>query len=347
MSNVDKQQMSRYGAISRTVPGLAPSAKVFLVGDSDDTTYGIENLAAAYPVDQEGVVRVFSTPQAAVNAASGGRGDVVLLAPGSSFSLTRADTWATADVSVIGLGTGAQRPVITYDTASSVIHFGASGIRLSNVILQADVTAVAQGLDLDSGFEGHTIDNCKFTFNATGDNFISMADVNTANTTIEDNEFIAEDTIGAGRAINIFGGEPDNLTIRRNHFYGQFDTLGDDTTDCAAIVTINLNHDSGDTIINNLRLESNTFVSTDTAAALLVSFRSGATTVRGGIATDNRFVSYDTASADTAQVLFQPAAAGGANKGVLPLQNYFIDGDSDVLESIVGLSSKFPGIQST
>jgi len=315
----NQNQLSRYGALSRNLE-LAPSAKVFLVGDSDDTTYGIANLAAEFPPDGDGVVRVYSSPQAAVNAASSGRGDVVLLAPGSSFSLGRADTWATADVSVIGLGSGAQRPVITFDSAGSEIAFGANGIRLSNVILQADVTAVTRGLGLDSGFSGHRIDNCKFTFNATGDNFARMMDVEAADVTIEDNEFIAEDTAGAGRAISIFGGEADNLTIRRNHFYGQFDTLGDDTTDCASIIGINLNHDSGDTVLNNLRIEGNSFVSTDTASGLLLGLASGATSIRGGIVQDNRFVSYDTASADTAQVIF-----GGA----LPLENYFIDNDSD------------------
>ena len=323
-------QLSRYGAISRSFD-LAPSAKLFLVGDSDDTTYGIANLAADYPVDNDGVVRVFSTIQAAVNAASPGRGDVVYVAPGAVLQIGRADTWATEDVSVIGLGSGAQRPELNFDSAGSAIHIGASGIRISNFVLQADVTAVAQGIDFDSGFQGGTLDNCRFDFNATGDNFTTFVDVAQANLTIENNEFIAEDTTGAARAINIQGGEPDNLTIKGNHFYGTFDSLGNDSTDCAAIITVNLNHDSGDTVLENIRLEGNTFLSTDTAAGLLVSMISGNTTVKG-IATDNRFGSYDTASEDTAQVLLHPATAGGETHGVMSLQNFIVKSDTGINE---------------
>jgi len=334
---MQQNQLSRYGSISRSID-LAPSAKLFLVGDSDDATYGIENLAADFPPDNDGVVRVYSSPQAAVNAATGGRGDVVLLAPGSTFQIGGADSWATADVSVIGMGSGAQRPELNFDSAASTIHFAANGIRLSNVVLQADVTAVTQGIDFDSGFSGHRLDNCRFDFNATGDNFTTFVEVAAADVVIEDNEFIAEDTTGAGRAINIQGGEPDNLVIRGNHFYGNFDSLGNDTTDCAAMITVNLNHDSGDTVLENLRLEGNTFLSTDTAAGLLVSFISGATTVKG-IAVDNRFASYDTASADTAQVLLHPATAGGETHGVMGLQNYFVSSDTGTSERRLAYNS--------
>ena len=323
-----QSQLNRYGAISRNLD-LAPSAKVFLVGDSDDTTYGIANLAAEFPPDGDGVVRVFSTIQAAVNAASPGRGDVVLVAPGSVLQISGADTWATADVSVIGLGKGEQRPELNFDAAGSVIHVGASGTRISNFILKADVTAVAQGIDFDSGFSGHTFDNNKFTFNATGDNFSHMIDVHAANVTIEDNEFIAEDTVGAGRGINIEGGEPDNLTIRRNHFYGTFDTLGDDTSDCAAMIAGDSSHDSADTVLENIRIEHNTFLSTDTAATVMLNLAGASvTTTIKGIAVDNRFGSLDTTATDSVAVLLWPAAAGGETHGVMSLENYFVSSDT-------------------
>jgi len=335
----NEKQLSRYGSISRSLD-LAPSAKVFLVGDSDDTSYGIQNLAAEFPPDGDGVVRVYSTIQAAVNAASAGRGDVVLVAPGSVLQIGGADTWATADVSVIGMGKGAQRPILDFDSAGSVIHVGASGTRISNFILRADVTAVANGIDFDSGFEGHVLDNCKFDFNATGDNFGRMVDVHSANTVIEDNEFIAEDTTGTGQAISIQGGEPDNLVIRNNHFYGNFDTLGDDSTDCAGVVMVTLNHDSADTVLENLRLEGNTFLNTDTATSIMVTFRSGACTVKG-MAVNNMFGSYDTSATgvDSAAVLFTPAAAGAEAHGVLSLENYYVSSDTGTSQRKISYNS--------
>src|SRR3990167_8306087 len=101
-----ESQHSRYGAISRVVPELAPGAKMFLVSDSDDTTVGPLNIGAEFPVDKDGVARVYTTIQAAVNAASANRGDVVLVMPGYDHTLARTDSWATAGVSVIGLEEG-------------------------------------------------------------------------------------------------------------------------------------------------------------------------------------------------------------------------------------------------
>src|SRR3990167_6095661 len=101
-----QNQLSRWGAISRTSPELAPGSKLFLVSDSDDTTVGPSNLGAEFPVDNDGVVRVYTTIQAAVNAAAAGRGDVVAVLPGYDQSLTAADSWATAGVQVIGFGNG-------------------------------------------------------------------------------------------------------------------------------------------------------------------------------------------------------------------------------------------------
>ena len=101
-----QNQLSRWGAISRVIPDLAPGAKVFLVSDSDDTSDGSSpgDIGANFPVDGDGVARVYTTIQAAVNAASADRGDVILVAPGYDHTLGRADSWNTAGVQIIGMG---------------------------------------------------------------------------------------------------------------------------------------------------------------------------------------------------------------------------------------------------
>lgn len=332
MSN--SNQLSRYGALTRLVPSLAPSAKVFIVGDSDDTSYGIQNLAAEFPPDGDGVTRVYSTIQAAVNAASAGRGDVVLVAPGYDHSLGRADSWATAGVSVIGLGSGMGRPIIRYTGIADEIGIAANNVTVENLRLIADVDSVERGIDLDSGFSGGTVRRCVFDFNANADNFVHMIRNAQARSVIENNEFLGEDTAGGGSAISLRGGYPDYAKIKNNFFYGQFDTVGD-TTNGSAAISVDVTHDSGDTVLNGLEVSGNKFVSMDTAAAVIVNFGGGATTV-DGIASDNRFVSYDTATADTAQVNWG---------GVLPVINWFKTGDSDVAESIVGHQAKLAGIQ--
>ena len=335
-----QNQLSRYGAISRLIPDLAPGAKLFIVSDSDDTTVGPLNIGNEFPVDGDGVVRVYTTIQAAVNAASANRGDIVVVLPGYDQSLTGADSWNTAGVTVLGIGRGTMRPTIRYTGTAGEVGIGANNVRVSNLRFLAAADSVARALDLDSGFSNARIDNCFFDFNATTNNFLTMIRVAQARSIIEDNEFRAEDTAGAGKGISMFGGMPDFLKIRRNFFYGQFDTNGDSLTNGAGAIHLDSLHDSGDTVLSGVEIKDNTIISTDTAAALLINIptTAGVNPIRG-VVSHNYFVSYDSATADTAQVGF------GATGGILPIDNLFISGDSDVPEEIVGRLAKFVGIQ--
>lgn len=320
-----ENQLSRYGAISRVIPKLAPGAKVFLVADSDDTTVGPANLEAEFPVDKSGVARVYTTIQAAVNAAAAGRGDVVLVSPGYDYTLQRADSWATAGVHIVGLGEGELRPIIRYDSTGSEVGIGANNISVENLRFLADANSIARALDLDSGFSGAVVKNCVFDFDSNGQDFRVMIRAGQARSLIEGNEFRAEDTAGAGKGIAIWGGYPDYLKIRNNFFYGQFDTVGD-TSNTAGAIAADSAYDSGDTNLSGLEIIGNRIISTDTASAVLINLGGAGVSIRGFV-DDNLLATYDTATADTAQVAF-----GGA----LPLDNKMITGDSDVQQSIVG-----------
>ncbi len=336
-----ENQLSRYGAISRVIPDLSPGAKLFLVSDSDDTTVGPSNLGNEYPVDREGVVRVYTTIQAANNAAAANRGDRVLVLPGYDQSLTGADSWNTAGVHFEGVGRGTMRPTLRYTGASGEVGIGASNIRVSGFRFLAAVDSCVRAIDLDTGFSGAQFDNNIFDFNATGNNFRVMLRAGQARSVIENNEFRAEDTAGAGKGIELLGGHPDYLKIRKNFFYGQFDSVGDSSVENSGAIAFAITHDSSDTIITGVEISENTIVSTDTAAALLIMLTPTAVTYKtGGVVRDNRFVSFDTGTtADTAQVNF------GNTGGFLPINNLFIDGDSDIPERIIGRQAKFIGVQ--
>lgn len=277
-----QNQLSRYGAISRNIPDLAPGSKVFLVSDSDDTTVGPVNLGAEFPVDKDGVVRVYTTIQAAVNAASAGRGDIVQVLPGYDQSLTAADSWATAGVQIIGMGNGNNRPTIRYTGASGEVGLGANNVRVSNLRFLTALTAVTRGLDLDTGFFGQKVDNCLFSFNATGNDFITCVRVGSKNSIVEDNVFSMEDTTGHNYAISLLGGDPDFAVIRNNTISGNFDSsvIGQDTSD------------TSDTNLIGVQINGNFIENGDTAAAMHIRASAGYT-VRG-IAANNRIASFDT-----------------------------------------------------
>jgi hypothetical protein len=321
-----QNQLNRYGAISRLIPELAPSAKVFLVGDSDDTTYGIQNLAAEFPPDGDGVVRVYSTIQAAVNAATANRGDVILVAPNHVENFTRADTWATAGVQIIGMGHGDQRPGLTYNDSGATVNLAGNGIRVSNLMFLASTDSIGIALDLDTGFYGQRVDNCMFTYDAATDNFKTMIRVASKESVIEDNRFIANDTAGAAFAVKLLFGEPDHLLLRNNYIYGQYDSSADTVSVSPAPIGVDTT-DTSDTNLSGLVIQNNTVINTDTASSLMMRVAGGTLFIRG-MARDNYFASYDSATADTTKFAFGLAA----NQGVRMINNYLGSADTDALE---------------
>lgn len=320
-------QLSRYGAFARGVPGnvLSPGAKLFLVSDSDDTTVGPVNLGSIYPVDNEGVVRVYTTIQAAVNAASAGRGDVVGVLPGYDHTLGRADSWSTAGVQVIGYGNGENRPTLRYTTSTDEVGVGASNVRVSNIRFLAGVTGVARALDFDTGFSGAKVDNCLWDYNATNNDFRVCLRLGQPRSVIEDNFFGSEaDTAGSGRGISL-STNADYSVIQRNKFVGMFDTVGDTTNGAAAIASDTV--DIADATLLGVFINDNQIISTDTAVGAAIRLGGGGVTVRG-ILSNNRIVSYDSAGTDTVIV-----AVGGFLTGFNTLNR------SDTTEKIVGETS--------
>jgi hypothetical protein len=304
-----QNQLSRYGAISRVTPDLAPGSKLFLVSDSDDTTVGPMNLGAEFPADNDGVARVYTTIQAAVNASAAGRGDVVLALPGYSQNLTGADSWNVAGTQIIGMGNGLNRPTLRYTGSAGEVGIGANNVRVSGFRFLAAADSIARAVDMDTGFSGIRFDNNEFDFSATGNDFRVMLRVGSPRSLIENNVFRAEDSGPAsGRAISIKGGAPAYLTIRRNYIHGQYDTVGDTSNGAGAIVQDTT--DTADTNLPGLIIEDNVIVNTDTAAAMFMRLDGGGYRVTG-IASGNRLAAYDSSSADTAKVITGIAVGEG------------------------------------
>jgi len=330
-----ENQMSRWGAISKSLDmnTLPPGAKLFLVSDSDDTTVGPVNLGAEFPVDKDGVARVYTTIQAAVNAATANRGDVILVLPGYSQNVgATGDSWNKAGVTIMGIGYDTAQPTLNYNSATGTIDVGASNVRVTGMKFVASADSTARCLDADSGFSGFRFDNNLVTWSGTNKHdFRVMLRLSQKNAIIEDNRFITEDTCGTGRGIAI-NGYCDNLIIRRNYFYGMYDTLGDTSGDIAGAIALDSAYDSGDTDLFNADISENVIVSTDTGSATEIVLAGGGTTVKG-IVRENKIVSFDTAQVDTVGILY------GA---CIPMRNLMINGDSDTTLKVVEWSLQAP-----
>lgn len=326
-------QLSRYGAIARPID-VPIGAKLFIVSDSDDTTVGPSNIGNLFPVDNEGVVRVYTTIQAANNAATAGRGDVVVVLPGYDQSLTGADSWNTASTTFLGLGRGANRATLRYTGTSGEVGIGASNIRVSGFRFLAAVDSCVRAIDLDTGFQGIQFDNNIFDFNANTNDFRTMLRLGSTRTRIESNRFIAEDTAGAGRGISLKGAGGSYSIIKDNFFYGQFDTVGDTTNGASCIA-----HDTTDLdSISGILIQDNLFANTDTAAASWMRLNGGGSVIRG-LASGNRFASFDSSTAGDSLKIF---TGRGAGTGVAFVDNLVASADSStekrVGDTIVVLS---------
>lgn len=207
-----ENQLSRYGAISKVLPLMAPNAKVFFVGAS--TLPSFSDFISNFPVDRDGATRVFPTLAAAIADSNvvAARGDVILVLPGHTETITGAAgvSISKSGLSIIGLGNGAARPTYTFTTAVGA-SFDVSG---ANSLIQ-NIRFVC-GID-----------------NQTAINNVTAADV-----TFDSCEWIISNgTLGAAICI-LTAATADRLKVVNSRFTGPAINAG---TTCAACIQ----HESG------------------------------------------------------------------------------------------------------
>ena len=171
-------QLSRYGSISSVLPNvLGPQGKVFLVAQTTDSYFG--DFQKEFPRDREGVDRVYSTIQTAINACVGGRGDVVLVANGgmaagatdpTSYAEVLTIAAGKSGISLIGIPNnrtqGGLPQVKPATTTSALLTIRSPGCYIANIGFNG-VSSTGGGILLDddastkSAF-GTTIENCHF-----------------------------------------------------------------------------------------------------------------------------------------------------------------------------------------
>lgn len=210
-----------YGAATAAgIHALAPSAgKVFLVADGDNANFNdIDNL---FSPDSQGEQRRFSTIDAAVGACTANAGDIILVAPGHVETISSATSLVVdvAGVTIIGLGRGSARPKLAFTATASSLELDAAGAHLENLVLEAQISAVVVGVNVDA--DDITLKNVEFNFESTGDDFVTMIDVDAVSGfQLLDSKLIAEDTAGCAEAIRL--DTANYARIEGNFIYGDF-----------------------------------------------------------------------------------------------------------------------------
>jgi hypothetical protein len=163
-----------------------------------------------------------ATIDSAVGKCTASQGDIIIVMPGHAENISAGTSLVVdvAGVQIIGLGHGRNRPVLTFTNTAGSIEMDAANTRLSNVVLLASVSAVVVGINVDA--DDVTLDNLEFAFDATGDDFVTMIDVDAFDRcTIANCKFIAESgAAGAAEALRL--DDTHFLRVTDNWFSGNW-----------------------------------------------------------------------------------------------------------------------------
>lgn len=174
------------GVMVRGLPvTLTHPGKVFWVGNPSTLQLGEKNKVDA--IGRGTFLEPFSTIDYAIGQCLANRGDLILVKPGYTQTLTNATDLVldVAGVAIIGLGVGSNRPTITFSTnATANIPVTAANVSVQNILFvanKADVASVftATGTSTPTDF---AVEGCEFRDTSSILNFLTIVTGNaTAN----------------------------------------------------------------------------------------------------------------------------------------------------------------------
>ncbi len=220
----NENQLSRYGGFTKTVPVMSPSAKVFFVGAATLPSYA--DFANAFPVDAQGGNRVFPTLAAMIADSNvvTARGDVILVLPGHTETISSATalTISKAGLYILGLGSGSLRPTITLDTATTAtINVSGANVTFDNFIFVANYAAIASLFTLTTA-KDFALLNCEFRDTSAILNFVAIVTTAATSNAADGLRIEKSRRIGAGADTNTtiisMLGTNDRVYVKGNYF---------------------------------------------------------------------------------------------------------------------------------
>ena len=198
----------------------------------------------------------------AVGLCTANKGDIIIVMPGHNETITSATSLVVdvAGVSILGLGVNQSRPVLDFDNTAGSIEMDAANCRLSNIVLRASVTAIVVGINVNA--DDVTLDNLETTFEATGDDFKIILDIDAFDRcTVTDCRFFGELAV-AGGVTTIRVDDSHNLVFQRNMLVGSsaimFNMVGALSQTCVITDNIMYNADATDNSCWEMNAVANT-----------------------------------------------------------------------------------------
>ena len=236
-----------------------------------------------------------ATIDAAVNAARANKGDVIVVMPNHAETLSSATALNLdiAGVTIVGLGSGDQKPLITLDTATSTtIPVSAADVSIHNVDFTANFADIATLFTLTTA-KNFTLVNCEFKATATNMNFVRIVDTNTTNNAADGLAVIGCSWIEPDTATSTFAkvdADLDSFVFQENYL-----NLGVNTSDLPAIAIVATGKDLTNVQIGGSHPEKgNVIIRLNDANPSLIT--ADTTTANTGVVANNYIRHADTAS---------------------------------------------------
>ena len=215
----------KYGLVPRSNPF---SKDFFVLANSSALFSEVQRVLSP---DSDGVVRTYATIDAAVNACTASRGDIIHVAPSHTETIAAA---AGIDLDVVGVtvqgyGGGENRPSIIFATSTAAdVDIDAASVTIRGLAFVCNIANQTAMIDVNAG--AFTLEDCSFTDGSAS--ALTFVDINGGAANACDGAIIRRNTfrsVGAfntaDRAIEL-GEVADSVVIEDNDIDGDFDDAG-------------------------------------------------------------------------------------------------------------------------
>lgn len=239
-----------------------------------DSNTGSNNNSGIGPED------AMATIDAAIGLCTADKGDVIIVMPGHAETISAA-TSLVVDVdgiSIIGLGHGRNRPVLSFSATTSRIPISADDVVISGLVFLGAVADIVSGVTVTG--DDVTVRDCEWQSGSAILEFLQCLDIDAASRTrIENCRFYLSATAGSANAIRVDA--TDRCTIIGCEIRGDFTTT--------AAIDGNVGTGAAST---NISILNNLIENLDTTAGLLIDMHDSTT---GIIAYNSMFTLFATA----------------------------------------------------
>lgn len=185
-----KNPFSTYGRLAKMLP--AGAGKLFILVPS--TSDQLPALQEQFPVDEDGVTRVYTSLASAAAAVVSGRGDVIAAMPGA-YTISTVVSSSASDFKLIGLGNPGQ--AVFTGSAASILTLTGDGVEVANCTFV--IASTKKGITLTGADYCNIHDNVFLSaVGGAASHFIHMLTTACNYNKIANNKFISNLVVSGG-----------------------------------------------------------------------------------------------------------------------------------------------------